>query len=159
VSGLSAVTHSVEETRALGRSIGALLVVGDVVLLAGGLGAGKTELTKGIAEALDVKGPVASPTFTLAQRHAGRVPLLHVDIYRLDRVQEVLDLALEEDLDEAVTVVEWGDIAAAYLPRERLEITLDRGATDDDRHVTVSPEGPRWHARAGDLERALRPTA
>jgi tRNA threonylcarbamoyladenosine biosynthesis protein TsaE len=87
------------------------------------------------------------------------VPLLHVDIYRLDRVQEVLDLALEEDLDEAVTVVEWGDIAAAYLPRERLEITLDRGATDDDRHVTVSPEGPRWHARAGDLERALRPTA
>jgi tRNA threonylcarbamoyladenosine biosynthesis protein TsaE len=155
VTGLSTITHSVDETRALGRAIGALLGAGDLVLLAGGLGAGKTELTKGIAEALGVNGAVASPTFTLAQRHAGRVPLLHVDIYRLDRVQELLDLGLEEDLDEAVTVVEWGDVAAAHLPRERLEIRLDRGAGNDDRYVTVSPEGPEWHARARDLERAL----
>jgi tRNA threonylcarbamoyladenosine biosynthesis protein TsaE len=155
----STVTHSVEETRALGRAIGSLLAAGDVVLLAGGLGAGKTELTKGIAEALGVQGPVASPTFTIAQRHAGRVPLLHVDIYRLDRVQELLDLGLEEELDEVVTVVEWGDVAAAHLPRERLEIRLERGAADDDRHVTVSPEGPGWHARAGEVERAMCPAA
>jgi tRNA threonylcarbamoyladenosine biosynthesis protein TsaE len=159
MTGLSTVTHSAEQTRALGRAIGALLGAGDVVLLAGGLGAGKTELTKGIAEALGVKGAVTSPTFTLAQRHAGRVPLLHVDIYRLERVQELLDLGLEEDLDETVTVVEWGDVAAAHLPRERLEIRLDRGAGNDDRNVTVCPEGPRWNAREGDLERALHPPA
>ena len=155
---LSAVTHSAEETRALGIAVGALLVAGDVVLLAGGLGAGKTELTKGIAAALGVKGAVLSPTFTLAQRHDGRVPLLHVDVYRLDRVQELIDLGLEEDLDESVTVVEWGDVVAAHLPRERLEVRLDRCTDDNDRQVTVSPEGPSWHARAGDLERVLRRT-
>jgi tRNA threonylcarbamoyladenosine biosynthesis protein TsaE len=156
VTRLSTVTNSAGETRALGRAVGALLVAGDLVLLAGGLGAGKTELTKGIAEALDVRDRVLSPTFTLAQRHAGRVPLLHVDVYRLDRVQELLDLGLEEDLDDAVTVVEWGDVAAAHLPRERLEVRLDRGADDDQRQVTVTPEGPSWHARVAELERALR---
>jgi tRNA threonylcarbamoyladenosine biosynthesis protein TsaE len=156
VTELSTVTHSADETRALGRAVGALLVAGDVVLLAGGLGAGKTELTKGIAQALDVRDGVLSPTFTLAQRHEGRVPLLHVDVYRLDRVQELLDLGLEEDFDDAVTVVEWGDVAAAHLPHERLEVRLDRGADDDQRQVTVTPAGPSWHARAADLERALR---
>jgi tRNA threonylcarbamoyladenosine biosynthesis protein TsaE len=155
VSGLTAVTHSAAETRELGRAVGALLVAGDVVLLAGGLGAGKTQLTKGIADALGVKGGVLSPTFTLAQRHLGRVPLLHVDLYRLDRVQELLDLGLEEDFDDSVTVVEWGDVAAAHLPRERLELQLDRGEADADRRVTITLQGPSWHARAHELERVL----
>jgi tRNA threonylcarbamoyladenosine biosynthesis protein TsaE len=83
------------------------------------------------------------------------VPLLHVDVYRLDRVQELIDLGLEEDLDDVVTVVEWGHVVAAHLPRERLEVRLDRGVGSDDRTVTITPEGPSWHARALDLERVL----
>ena len=156
---LTTVSHSAEETRTLGRALASVLTPGDLVLLSGGLGAGKTELTKGIAEALGVSDSVVSPTFTLARRYEGRLPLLHVDVYRLDRVQELLDLGLEEDLDEAVTVVEWGDVAAAHLPAERLEIQLERLVADDDRRVTISPEGPAWHVRAADLGRALRQDA
>ena len=156
---LTTVTHSAEETRALGRVLASVLVPGDVVLLSGGLGAGKTELTKGIAETLGVTDSVVSPTFTLARRYEGRLPLLHVDVYRLDRVQELLDLGLEEDFDDAVTVVEWGDVAAAHLPAERLGIHLDRLVADDDRRVTISPEGPAWQARAAELGRALRQDA
>jgi tRNA threonylcarbamoyladenosine biosynthesis protein TsaE len=159
VTPLAVVTHSAEETRALGRAVGTVLGPGDVVLLAGELGTGKTELTKGIAEALGVEDAVLSPTFTLAQRHAGRVPLLHVDVYRLDRVQELLDLGLDEELDDSVTVVEWGDVVAAHLPRQRVEIRLDRCDDDCDRRITISPEGPSWSARARDLEHALRAVA
>jgi tRNA threonylcarbamoyladenosine biosynthesis protein TsaE len=162
VTGLTVVTHSAKETRDIGNAIGAVVGPGDVVLLAGGLGAGKTELTKGIAHALGVRDTVVSPTFTLARRYAGRVPLVHVDLYRLDRVQELLDLGLEEEGDEAVTVVEWGDIAAAHLPRERLEIRLEplagRDATSarpDDRLVSIALHGASWHARDADFQRAL----
>lgn len=157
MTALTAVTHSAAETRALGRALGSVLARGDVVLLAGGLGAGKTELTKGIADALGVAEAVVSPTFTLARRYEGRVPLLHVDLYRLDRVQELIDLGLEEDADEAVTVVEWGDVAAAHLPLDRLEIRLDRVTADDDRWVTIVAEGPSWQARRSELDRALEP--
>jgi tRNA threonylcarbamoyladenosine biosynthesis protein TsaE len=165
VSGLTVVTHSAEETRGVGRALGAILGPGDIVLLAGGLGAGKTELAKGIAAALGVTEAVVSPTFTLERRYQGRTRLVHVDLYRLDRAQELLDLGLEEDADDAVTVVEWGDIAAVHLPRERLEVRLDplvgddsrRGSagSDDDRLVSVTPQGPSWHARDAELSRAL----
>jgi tRNA threonylcarbamoyladenosine biosynthesis protein TsaE len=161
VSGLTVVTHSAAETREVGRALGSVFVAGDVVLLAGGLGAGKTELTKGIARALGVSEPVVSPTFTLARRYSGRCPLVHVDVYRLDRAQEVIDLGLEEDADDAVTVVEWGDVAAAQLPAERLEVRLeaiavpDGAGGDDERVVTIALQGPSWHARDADLARAL----
>lgn len=163
MSGLSVVTRSAEETRGVGRALGSVLATGDLVLLAGDLGAGKTQLAKGIADALGVDEPVVSPTFTLARAYTGRVRLLHVDVYRLDRAQELLDLGLEEEGDDAVTVVEWGDVAAAHLPHVCLEVRLERLAPDqgsradldDHRLVTITPRGPAWSARDADLERVL----
>jgi tRNA threonylcarbamoyladenosine biosynthesis protein TsaE len=165
MSGVSVVTRSAEETRGVGRALGAVLATGDLVLLAGDLGAGKTQLAKGIADALGVTDPVVSPTFTIAREYAGRVRMLHVDVYRLDRAQELIDLGLEEDGDDAVTVIEWGDVAAVHLPHERLEVRLERlvsdadvGAdadADDHRLVTITPRGPAWSARDADLDRVL----
>src|SRR5581483_7751535 len=97
-------------TRALGRALAELLEPGDTLLFAGALGAGKTELAKGVAEGLGVREPVVSPTFTIAREYVGRLHLVHVDVYRLDRMQEVLDLGLEDVPDDAVTIVEWGDV-------------------------------------------------
>ena len=159
MSGITVVSHSAAETRGIGAALGALLRAGDVVLLAGGLGAGKTELTKGIGAALAVDAVIVSPTFTLARRYPGRPPLLHVDLYRLERVQELLDLGLEEEGDDAVTVIEWGDIASAHLPGERLEVQVDHvavgGGSLDHRLITIAPQGPAWHARDADLARVL----
>lgn len=157
MSGITVVTHSPEETRGVGEALGALLVAGDLVVLGGDLGAGKTELTKGIARALGVDDLVVSPTFTLARRYEGRIPLLHVDLYRLDRVQEVLDLGLEEEAEDAVTVIEWGEAASAHLPQDRLEVRIDLVGNDaaDDRVITVTPNGSSWHARDAELTRVL----
>jgi tRNA threonylcarbamoyladenosine biosynthesis protein TsaE len=165
MSGVSVVTRSAEETRGVGRALGSVLATGDLVLLAGDLGAGKTQLAKGIADALGVAEPVVSPTFTLAREYAGRVRMLHVDVYRLDRAQELIDLGLEEDGDDAVTVIEWGDVAGVHLPHERLEVRLERLASDatagtdvdadDHRLVTITPRGPAWSARDADLDRVL----
>jgi tRNA threonylcarbamoyladenosine biosynthesis protein TsaE len=162
VSDVAVVTHSPDETRAVGAALGALLREGDVVLLAGGLGAGKTELTKGIGQALAVDDVIVSPTFTLARRYPGRVALVHVDLYRLDRVQELLDLGLEEEGDDAVTVVEWGDVATAHLPGDRLEIQIEPATSGaatssvDERRITITPQGPSWQARSDELARAVR---
>lgn len=155
---MRARTHSPDETRAVGRRIAALLGPGDLVLLAGDLGAGKTQLAKGIAEGLGVEEPVVSPTFTIAREYHGRVPMVHVDVYRLDRAQEVLDLGLDEAGEEVVTVVEWGDVAGGYLPAERLELRLDLAPSDDDpdaRVLTAATHGSAWQARAGQVEHAL----
>jgi tRNA threonylcarbamoyladenosine biosynthesis protein TsaE len=159
VSSITIVSHSAQETREVGRALGALLVAGDVVLLAGDLGAGKTELTKGIGSALGVDDVIVSPTFTLARRYPGRVALVHVDLYRLDRVQELLDLGLEEEGDDAVIVVEWGEVATAHLPGERLEVQIDPidadDGGDDERTITIVPQGPSWHPRDGELARLV----
>lgn len=155
---MSMLTHSPDETRAVGRRIAALLGPGDLVLLAGDLGAGKTQLAKGIAEGLGVEEPVVSPTFTIAREYHGRVPMVHVDVYRLDRAQEVLDLGLDEAGDEVVTVVEWGDVAGGYLQAERLEIRLELAPNVEDpdgRVLTAATHGSAWNARAGQVERAL----
>jgi tRNA threonylcarbamoyladenosine biosynthesis protein TsaE len=159
VSELRVTTHSPAETRAVGCALGKLLEAGDLVLLAGDLGAGKTQLAKGIADGLDVRTAVVSPTFTLARRYDGAIPLVHVDLYRLDRVQELIDLALEEELDEVVTVVEWGDVAGAHLPGERLEIRLERLGGDDDRQISFAAEGPSWRARLAAIRSALGQSA
>ena len=159
MSGITVVTHSAAATRAVGRACAPLLRAGDLVLLAGELGAGKTELAKGIGEGLGVDETVVSPTFTIAREYDAVIPLVHVDVYRLDRVQEVFDLALEER-DDAVTVVEWGDAASSAFPADRLEIALDRaGGADDDRSVRFEVCGDGWRARADELESALRAAA
>jgi tRNA threonylcarbamoyladenosine biosynthesis protein TsaE len=149
-------TGSADETLAVAGAIGALLRPGDLVVLAGDLGSGKTTFAKGIGRALAVDEPVVSPTFTIVREYEGRHPLVHVDVYRLDHLQELHDLGLEELIDdEAVTLVEWGDVVAAYLPAERLEIRLEAGAGDDDRVVTIAPRGPSWFARQDQLAAAL----
>ena len=136
-----------EEMRALGARIAASLRPGDLVVLTGGLGAGKTTLVQGIGAGLGVAGPVVSPTFVIARVHKdGRVPLVHVDAYRLGSVDEVDDLDLDAALDESVTVVEWGEGLVEDLSGARLEVRLDRSAdpAEETRRVTLTGVGSRW---------------
>jgi tRNA threonylcarbamoyladenosine biosynthesis protein TsaE len=132
-----------EDTKALGAQLGGQLHAGDVVVLSGPLGAGKTVLAKGIAEAMDVDGPVTSPTFVLARLHRARQPgapaMVHVDMYRLldhasaDLLGELDSLDLDTDLDDAVVVVEWGEGIVERLSERHLDIRLERGADTDVR--------------------------
>jgi tRNA threonylcarbamoyladenosine biosynthesis protein TsaE len=158
---------SPEQTRAAGRAVAELVEPGDVVVLAGELGSGKTVFAQGLVRALGVDEPVVSPSFALVREYDGRLPIAHVDVYRLDRVQELIDLALDEGPGaRGVTVVEWGDRVATALGPERLEVRLDRvpvepGDTtgsdpaDDERDITLAAVGPAWHRRVGALRRAL----
>ena len=153
---LRAVTHSAEETAALAEAVGSLLRAGDFVVLAGELGAGKTVFAKGLARALGVTEPVVSPTFTIVREYAGRLPLAHVDVYRLGQLQELHDLGFDELVGgPGVTVVEWGDRIGALLPAVRLDVSLHAGAgpevPDDDRVVTIHPFGSAWLLRADAL--------
>jgi tRNA threonylcarbamoyladenosine biosynthesis protein TsaE len=135
-----------EDTADLGRRLGSVLRAGDLVILTGDLGAGKTTFTQGLGEGLGVRGPVTSPTFVIARVHPSQVEgpaLVHVDAYRLGDAAELDDLDLDTDLDEAVTVVEWGSGLAETLSSDRLELTLTRAA-DDVRTLTITALGKRW---------------
>jgi tRNA threonylcarbamoyladenosine biosynthesis protein TsaE len=146
---MKVVTRSVEETRALGEELGRdVLVAGDVVVLSGELGAGKTALAQGVGRGLGVEGPVVSPTFTLVREYEGRVRLCHVDVYRLDRLQEIHDLGIEEQLEESVTLIEWGEVAAAALPADRLEVRLTAGVDPDERIIELVLLGESWRRRS-----------
>jgi tRNA threonylcarbamoyladenosine biosynthesis protein TsaE len=139
----------VADTHAFGRQLAALLRPGDLVVLAGPLGAGKTALTQGIGAGLGVPGPVTSPTFVLARVHrGGRVPLVHVDAYRLAGMADVDDLDLDATTDEAVTVVEWGHGLVEQLADEHLVVELDR-RDDDVRTARLVPVGAGWEQRLG----------
>ena len=130
------------DTERLGRKVGARLRAGDLVVLSGPLGAGKTVLARGIGAGLGVHGPVTSPTFVIAREHpAGPrgVPLVHVDAYRLDGLDELDDLDLDTDLVDAAVVVEWGEGLAERLAQEHLLVRLDR--RDDDVRVATL-DGP-----------------
>ena len=141
---------TVADTQAFGRELAALLRPGDLVVLAGPLGAGKTALTQGIGAGLGVPGPVTSPTFVLARVHrGGRVPLVHVDAYRLTGMADVDDLDLDATTDEAVTVVEWGHGLVEQLADEHLVVELDR-RDDDVRTARLVPQGPGWEQRLAD---------
>lgn len=134
-----------QDTVHFGRRIGGLLAPGDLVLLAGSLGAGKTVLAKGIAEGLGVLGRVSSPTFIIAREHrpapGGRgIPLVHVDAYRLGGLDELDDLDLDTSLVEAAMVIEWGEGAGERLSADHLLIRLSR-REDDTRLATVVPHG------------------
>ena len=130
---------------------------GDVVLLAGDLGAGKTVFTRGLAHGLGVTESVLSPTFTLAREYRGRVRVVHADVYRLDTVRELLDLGLYDVDDDTVTIVEWGDVVSAHFAIDRLEVRLDFTTNNDsDRTITIAPVGPAWTAHADALRRVDR---
>ncbi len=135
-----------EETRDFGEHLAERLRPGDLVILTGDLGAGKTTLTQGIGTGLGVRGAITSPTFVIARVHpslSGGPELVHVDAYRLGGAAELDDLDLDTDLDEAVTVVEWGEGLAESLSVDRLELSLRR-TDDDQRTITLTPVGPRW---------------
>ncbi|GAB3880675.1 tRNA (adenosine(37)-N6)-threonylcarbamoyltransferase complex ATPase subunit type 1 TsaE [Terrabacter terrigena] len=137
---------SLDDTEDFGRRLGALLRGGDVLVLTGDLGAGKTTLTQAIAEGLGVRGPITSPTFVIARVHpslVGGPELVHVDAYRLGSALELDDLDLDADLDASVTVVEWGAGLAEQLSDARLELTI---TGDDERTVELTGVGSRWHA-------------
>ncbi len=144
--------------RELGVRVAGLLRAGDLVVLSGDLGAGKTTFTQGLGEGLKVRGPVTSPTFVISRIHpslAGGPPLVHVDAYRLGGFAEVDDLDLDADLDQAVTVVEWGEGLVEGLADDRLEIRISRSASDsDDRDVLLAGVGDRW--RSVSIEQAVR---
>jgi tRNA threonylcarbamoyladenosine biosynthesis protein TsaE len=138
---------TVADTQAFGQQLAGLLRPGDLVVLAGPLGAGKTALTQGIGAGLGVPGPVTSPTFVLARVHrGGRVPLVHVDAYRLSGMADVDDLDLDATTDEAVTVVEWGHGLVEQLADEHLVVELDR-RDDDVRTARLVPVGAGWTQR------------
>ena len=150
-------TTGVDETRALGAAVAAIVGTGDVVVLVGDLGAGKTAFVQGFAATLGVTATVTSPTFTLANRYEGRLVVNHLDVYRFDCPGEVSDLALPELLDEGVTLVEWGDTISSALPAEHLSVTIRFGAGDDDRSLELRIHGEAWQRRADRLRTALEP--
>lgn len=147
---MRALTRSVEETRALAENLGEVLRPGDFVVLSGALGAGKTAFAQGVARGLGITEPVVSPTFTIVRQYEGRIPLAHVDVYRLDRLQELHDLGFDELLDDRVTIVEWGDAAGPLLPAERLEVRMEQTG-DEERTIEVLPHGESWHGRVRRL--------
>jgi len=141
------VLPTVDDTRALGAALAGVVAPGDLVVLTGPLGAGKTALTQGLGVALGVGEPVTSPTFVIARVHrGGRLPLVHVDAYRLGSVADVDDLDLDASTEESVTVVEWGAGLVERLADEHLEVRLDR-RDDDVRTAVLLPHGPGWTAR------------
>jgi tRNA threonylcarbamoyladenosine biosynthesis protein TsaE len=142
-------TASAEETRRVAERIGDLVGAGDLVLLGGELGAGKTTFTQGLARALGVVDRVTSPTFTLLHSYEGRdLRLLHADVYRLDHLQEVIDLGLPELLEEgAAAVVEWGEPAAPVLLPDHLNVRMFFGVGDDDRVIEFEAVGDGWRRR------------
>ena len=146
-------------TRAVGAAIASVLEPGAVVVLAGDLGTGKTVLAQGIAAALGVREQVVSPTFAIAREYQGRVPVHHLDVYRLDHVQEAIDLGLDEFFEGSVTLIEWGDGVRELLPADRLEVDLTLlppdEADDDTRIITIAPFGASWLALEPALSDAL----
>jgi tRNA threonylcarbamoyladenosine biosynthesis protein TsaE len=126
------------------------------VLLVGDLGAGKTAFTQGLARGLGIEARVTSPTFTIVQEYEGRLKLAHVDVYRLDRIQELYDFGFDEMIDgDGVTVVEWGDLVAQAVPADHLVVRIELGDADTERVLDLSFRGPRWQRRRDAIEQAI----
>jgi len=159
-AGAGIQVATADDMRALGQRLAALLRPGDLVVLSGPLGAGKTTLVQGIGQGLNVRGPVTSPTFVIARVHpalGGGPALVHADAYRLASPAEADDLDLDADIGSSVTVVEWGEGLVEGLAADRLEITIAMtraaagsgdGTADDSRTVRLSGVGERWAAAA-----------
>jgi tRNA threonylcarbamoyladenosine biosynthesis protein TsaE len=153
---IHAATKSADDTKALAGALAELARPGDLILLTGELGAGKTAFAQGFGAALGVVDPITSPTFTLVSQYEGRLQLNHLDVYRLEQLAEVADLGLAEMLDDGgVTLIEWGDVIAATLPADYLEIRFSFGTADDERDITLVAVGGRWTGRTRAITTAL----
>jgi len=149
--------RSLAETHALAAAIAGLAKVGDVILLAGDMGAGKTAFAQGFGRALGITEPITSPTFTVVHTYdTGRVVLHHADLYRLDRRSEVDDLGLDELTEgRGILLVEWGDVLAETFG-DHLAILIERtDDSDDARRITIRSVGRRWETRWAKLEAAI----
>lgn len=142
---------TVEDTKRFGARLAGVLRAGDLVVLGGPLGAGKTALVQGIGAGLGVSGRIASPTFVIARVHPGPLPLVHVDAYRLASLDEVDDLDLDVSADEAVTVVEWGAGKAEQLADSWLSVDLARAADSEQRTAALTAHGGDWAERIAAL--------
>lgn len=155
---ISLLVQSLEDTHGVAEAIAQLSRTGDIIVLAGEMGAGKTAFAQGFGAALGVDEPITSPTFTLVHTYdTGRVTLHHADLYRLDKMSEVSDLALHEMVDEdGVMLVEWGDVASELLG-DHLEVFLrhNPGHADNERSVVVHSVGTQWASRLERLKIAL----
>ncbi len=141
---INTVSESPEETQQVGMQLGKLSQPGEVFLLVGGLGVGKTCLTQGIAWGLGIEGYAASPSFVLINQYRGRLPLYHIDLYRLDSIEEVTEVGLDDYLyGNGVCVVEWAEKAWAVLPRENLTVEMSF-FSDTSRSITLKPNGKRY---------------
>ena len=150
----SVLSRSPEDTHAIGRAIGAAATAGSIVLLMGWLGAGKTILTQGIAAGLGVDAYTKSPSFVLVNEYDGRLPLFHMDLYRINDAQEAWDLGLDDYLSRGgVLAVEWADRAPSVFPNDRLEIRIEY-VSDTERRLTLQALGP---ASAEIIEKAQCP--
>jgi tRNA threonylcarbamoyladenosine biosynthesis protein TsaE len=150
-------TGTAERTRDVGAALATMLQPRDTVMLTGDLGAGKTTLVQGIGRGLGVEEQVASPTFTLVKEYGGRLDVAHVDVYRLERVQDVVDLGLDElGGPDRVLLVEWGDAVQDLLPDDRLLVELTTEPTEDEtRRIVLTPQGGSWALRWERLEQVL----
>lgn len=144
-------TASPSETLALGRHLAALLRAGDVVLLAGRLGVGKTVLAAGIGEGLGVEEPLTSPSFILARAHDGFLPVIHADVYRLGTIAEFEDLDLPEQARDGVLLIEWGDVVAHGVPDDHLLVRIETGG-EHERRFRFVPSGSWLHRPLAELK-------
>jgi len=147
-----------DATAAVGGAISRTVTPGDVIVLTGPLGAGKTRLVQGLAAGLGVVARVTSPTFVLVRRHAGRVPLVHVDAYRLDDARDLVSLDDDVLADDVITCIEWGGRVAEALPPDRLEcdLAIDGDHGDAPRVLTLTGHGEGWARREAHLLEQLR---
>jgi tRNA threonylcarbamoyladenosine biosynthesis protein TsaE len=150
-------TETADDTREVGEALATLLRSRDTIVLTGDLGAGKTTMVQGIGRGLGVEEHVASPTFTLVREYAGRLDVAHVDVYRLERMQDVVDLAIDElGGPDRVLLVEWGDAVQELLPEDRLRVELTTSPEDGERRrIVIEPQGTSWALRWERLEDAL----
>lgn len=138
------------ETQKFANRLGALLRANHVITLTGGLGAGKTTFTKGIGKGLGVKRTINSPTYTIVKSYIGKLPLHHIDAYRLENSEE--DIGLDEYFyDDGITVIEWPQFIESYLPDERLDILIERLIEEEERQITLKPRGDQFEQICEEL--------
>jgi tRNA threonylcarbamoyladenosine biosynthesis protein TsaE len=149
-------SHSPEETQRLGKELGQMARSGDVILLIGNLGAGKTCLTQGIAWGLNIDGYARSPSFVVVNEYRGKLPMYHIDLYRLDNIAEVADLGLDDYLyGKGLCVIEWADKALDLMPPQNLLIKIDL-LGDNERMLELTPHGQQYVEMLNQMKREIK---